>query len=132
MLFQIYWEFTFCMIENTPSKQIRTRGISEFKIKANYSKIFLYQKGWFNSESPELKYKDSSHLLVAHEIVHLLDYDNKRCIDDENYRNDICKHDFIYKVGNVDRQQTCQNMLFLYQIPCIMPKSDLIFKPGIS
>ena len=86
------------MIDNLPFKQIRKRGVSEFKIHANYSKIFLYQRGWFNSESPELKYKDTAHLLVAHEIVHLLDYDNKPCINDKNYRNDICKHEFIYQV----------------------------------
>ncbi len=63
--------------------------------------MFLYQKGWFNAESPEIKYNDSRHLQVAHEIVHLLDYDNKPCINEENYRNDICKHEFIHKVTNV-------------------------------
>ena len=58
----------------------------------------MYQRGWYNAESPKLKYEDSSAVAVVHEIVHLLDYDSQPCIEDSNYRNDICRHDFIYKV----------------------------------
>ena len=60
----------------------------------------MHQRGWYNAESPKLKYEDSSAVAVVHEIVHLLDYDSKPCIEDPNYRNDICRHDFIYKVPN--------------------------------
>lgn len=79
-------------------ENIRSEGISEVKIQANYKKVFLYQEGWFNSESPELMYNDTSNLIVSHEIVHLLDYDSKPCIEDDNYKNHICRHEVIYKV----------------------------------
>ena len=77
---------------------IKQEGISKIKIQANFYKIMVYQIGWFNSESPELYYRESRKAVVSHEITNLLDYDSKPCIREANYRFDSCKEDFIYKV----------------------------------
>ena len=94
---KIYLESMICF-ELTIPDDIRNEGISEFKIRADYYKTFLYQKGWLTAETPELNYADTSHLVVSYEILNLLDYDNKPCIEDESYRNYMCKHNFIHKV----------------------------------
>ena len=78
---------------------IKQEGISKIKIQANFYKIMVYQIGWFNSESPELYYRESRKAVVSHEITNLLDYDSKPCIREANYRFDSCKEDFIYKVS---------------------------------
>ena len=45
-----------------------------------------------------MKYEDSRKVAVHHEIVNLLDIDGYPCNDDQNYRNDFCRNDFIHKV----------------------------------
>ena len=77
---------------------IRDEGISELKIEADVEKVYLHQKGWLTSESPEVNFEDTCKLALTHEIVHLLDYDSRPCIQDINYRNDFCRRDFIFKV----------------------------------
>ena len=94
---KIYLESMICF-ELTIPDDIRNEGISEFKIRADYFKTFLYQKGWLSAETPELTFTDTSYLVVSYEILNLLDYDNKPCMEDESYRNYVCKHEFIHKV----------------------------------
>ena len=80
---------------------LRNEGISKVKLQANFYKVYLYQKGWHNSESAEIGYKETRKVALVHDVIHLLDYDNKPCIDDLNYRNDICRQNFIYRVSIV-------------------------------
>ena len=79
---------------------LRKEGISKIKLQANFYKVYFYSNGWFNSESPEVNYEETRKLVVIHDVVHLLDYDSKPCIDDSNYSNNVCRRDFIYKVGH--------------------------------
>ena len=98
------WEGTqletrYCFELKIPA-YLRKEGISKIKIQANFYKVYFYSNGWFNSESPEVNYEETRKLVVVHDVVHLLDYDSKPCIEDSNYSNNICRRDFIYKVGH--------------------------------
>ena len=98
------WEGTqletrYCFELKIPS-YLRKEGVSKIKLQANFYKVYFYSNGWFNSESPEVNYEETRKLVVVHDVVHLLDYDSKPCIEDSNYSNNICKRDFIYKVGH--------------------------------
>ena len=73
-------------------------GVSAIKIQANYSEVKFYQNGWYNADSPKVQYEESRKMAVHHEIVHLKDYDSKHCKEDQNYRYDFCRNDFIHKV----------------------------------
>ena len=100
------WEGTqmemerYCFALKIPD-HLQKEGISKIKIQANFYKVYFYSNGWFNSESPEVNYEEARKLSVVHDVVHLLDFDNKPCIEDSNYRNDICRQDFIYNVSCV-------------------------------
>ena len=109
----------YCFVLKIPD-HLKKEGISKIKIQANFYKVYFYSNGWFNSESPEVNYKEARKLSVVHDVVHLLDFDSKPCIEDSNYRNDICKRNFIYKVGCV-KTFFLGMTLFLHQSVSYVP-----------
>ena len=42
---------------------------------------------------------------VKHEIMDLLDYDHEPCVDDDKYRYDQCRQNYIFKVP-ITKQHT--------------------------
>ena len=48
--------------------------------------------------SPSLIVKDFSKVNVKHEIMDLLDYDHEPCVDEDTYRYDQCRQNYIFKV----------------------------------
>ena len=79
--------------------ELKDEGVSKVKIQAEFEKLYLYQKGWMPADKPKVYYSDASKLIIQHELVHLKDYDGKPCIDNYDYRNDICRKEFIQSVS---------------------------------
>ena len=94
----------YCFELAVPS-QLKNEGISLVVIQAEFRKMYVYEKGWTHSEMPKVYYKDTSKVSIKTELVQLKDYDGKLCIEDSDYRNDICRQDFI---RNVRRQISLQ------------------------
>ena len=46
-------------------------------------------------------YYDTDVVKVKHEIMDLLDYDHEPCVDDDMYRYDQCKQNYIFKVCTI-------------------------------
>ena len=78
--------------------ELKDEGVSKVKVQAEFRKLYLYQKGWMAADKPKVYYTDASKLILQHELVQLKDYDGKPCIDDSDYRNDICRSEFIQSV----------------------------------
>ena len=121
------WEGTqletrYCFELKIPA-YLRKEGISKIKIQANFYKVYFYSNGWFNSESPEVNYEETRKLVVVHDVVHLLDYDSKPCIEDSNYSNNICRRDFIYKLGHYrGRVKIIRTSILLHSSQKITPR----------
>ena len=79
--------------------ELKDEGVSKVKVQAEFRKLYLYQKGWMAADKPKVYYTDASKLILQHELVQLKDYDGKPCIDDSDYRNDICRSEFIQNVS---------------------------------
>ena len=82
---------------------ILKEGISKIKFEAKpFHKVMLHQKGLFRANmpgaSPAVWYNEVLRISVTHEILHLLHYDGYPCIQDENYRMDECRQNYIYEV----------------------------------
>ena len=88
----------YCFELAVPS-QLKNEGISLVVIQAEFRKMYVYEKGWTHSEMPKVYYKDTSKVLIKTELVQLKDYDGKLCIEDSDYRNDICRREFIQNVS---------------------------------
>ena len=97
--------------------ELKNEGINKIKIQADIRKFYVYQKGWIPAEKPKVYYKDASKLLLKHELIQLKDYDGKPCIEDSDYRNDICRQNFIQNVSNLKRRQIFTSILCL--IKCL-------------
>ena len=81
------------------TSELKNEGINKIKIQAEIRKFYVYQKGWIPAGKPKVYYKDASKLLIKHELIQLKDYDGKPCIEDLDYRNDICRREFIQNVS---------------------------------
>ena len=88
----------YCFELAVPNES-KDEGVSKVKIQAEFKKLYFYQKGWMPADKPKVYYSDASKLVVQHELVQLKDYDGKPCIDDYDYRNDICRSEFIQSVS---------------------------------
>ena len=88
----------YCFELAVPS-QLKNEGVSKVVIQAEFRKFYVYEKGWTHAEMPKVYYKDASKVLIKTELIHLKDYDGKLCIEDSDYRNDICRRDFIQNVS---------------------------------
>ena len=88
----------YCFELAVPS-QLKNEGVSQVVIQAEFRKLYVYEKGWTHAEMPKVYYKDASKVLIKTELIHLKDYDGKLCIEDSDYRNDICRRDFIQNVS---------------------------------
>ena len=88
----------YCFELAVPNK-LKNEGVSKVKIQAEFKKLYFYQKGWMPADKPKVYYTDASKLVIKHELVQLKDYDGKPCIEDSDYRNDICRSEFIQNVS---------------------------------
>jgi hypothetical protein len=88
----------YCFELAVPS-QLKNEGVSKVVIQAKFRKLYVYQEGWTHNEMPKVYYKDASKVLIKTEHIHLEDYDGKLCVEDSDYRNDICRREFIQNVS---------------------------------
>ena len=116
----LIWERNFnrykapCFTMQIP-EEIKLEGIDKISIeilpvKGYYGmkagktilKIFMHEHGLLFSDlpsaSPDFNIFQSSDIPVEIEVLELLEYNGKPCNNDENYRLDQCKQDFIYQV----------------------------------
>ena len=99
-LFQLKRKSSDYCFELAIPDELKNEGVSKISLQAEFRKAYFYQKGWIPSDRPKVYYKDASKLILKHELVHLKDYDGKPCIEDYDYRHDICRLDFIQNVSH--------------------------------
>ena len=115
----LIWERNFnrnkapCFTMQIP-EEIKLEGIAKISIeilpaKAFYGKggktilkIFMHKHGLLFSDlpsaSPDFNIFQSSDIPVEIEVLELLEYNGEPCNNDENYRLDQCKQEYIYQV----------------------------------